>query len=78
MNFSLEQQYLLPLALTLTLLFFLMLAWVLLRLSHIKKLMSLQNEVQENRIKELLTKHFFRATITFTAKQSATIISSSR
>ena len=43
MNFSIEPQLLLPLALTLAIVFFLMLIWVLFRLNHIKSTVLAQN-----------------------------------
>ncbi|AAZ28102.1 hypothetical protein CPS_3589 [Colwellia psychrerythraea 34H] len=58
MNFSIEPQHLLPLALTLALVFFLMLIWVLFRLSSIKNAVLTQNSEQEERVQALLSQHF--------------------
>ena len=58
MNFSIEQQHIFPLALTLVLVFFLMLSWVLFRLSRIKKDFIGQNAEQELRLTELLSNQF--------------------
>jgi len=58
MNFSIESQHLLPLALTLAFVFFLMLIWVLFRLSSIKSAVLAQNSEQEERIKALLDQQF--------------------
>jgi len=55
MNFSIEQQHFLPLALSLACTFFLMLIWVLFRLSAIKNSMQAQNTAQEDRIQVLLS-----------------------
>jgi DNA recombination protein RmuC len=58
MNFSIEPEHLLPLALTLACVFFFMLSWVLLYLSSIKKIALLQNAEQEQRLTELLSNQF--------------------
>jgi len=58
MNFAIEQQHLLPLALTLALVFFFMLSWVLFRLNSINKTVLAQNAEQEQRLIEQINKHF--------------------
>lgn len=58
MNFSIEPQLLLPLALTLAIVFFLMLIWVLFRLNHIKSTVLAQNVEQEERLQALIAQHF--------------------
>ena len=58
MNFSIEPQHFLPLALTLALVLFLMLIWVLFRLSSIKSAVLTQNAAQEERVQVLLSQHF--------------------
>jgi DNA recombination protein RmuC len=58
MNFTIEQQYFLPLALILALVFFLMLMWVLFRLSVIHKLVLAQKIEQEDRMTALLSQEF--------------------
>ena len=55
MNFSIDPQHLLPLALTLAFVFILLLIWVLVRLSSIHKSTLVQNTAQEERIKALLS-----------------------
>ena len=58
MNFSIEPQQLLPLALTLALVFFLLLIWVLFRLNGIRSAVLAQNVEQEERVQALLGQHF--------------------
>jgi len=58
MNFSIEPQLLLPLALTLAIVFFLMLIWVLFRLNHIKSTVLAQNVEQEERLQAVIAQHF--------------------
>ena len=58
MNFSIEPQLLLPLALTLILVFFFMLTWVLFRLNHIKSTVLAQNIEQEERLQAVIAQHF--------------------
>ena len=58
MNFSIEPQLLLPLALTLILVFFFMLIWVLFRLNHIKSTVLAQNIEQEERLQAVIAQHF--------------------
>lgn len=58
MNFSIEPQLLLPLALTLILVFFFMLTWVLFRLNHIKSTVLAQNVEQEERLQAVIAQHF--------------------
>jgi len=58
MNFSIEQQHLFPLALTLVSVFFFMLTWILFRLSRIKKDFIVQNAEQELRLTEFLSNQF--------------------
>ncbi len=58
MNFSIETQHFLPLALTLALVFFLMLIWVLFRLNSIKNAVLAQSLEQEERMQVLFGQHF--------------------
>ena len=58
MNFSIEPQLLLPLALTLILVFFFLLIWVLFRLNHIKSTVLAQNIEQEERLQAVIAQHF--------------------
>ena len=58
MNFSIEPQLLLPLALTLILVFFFMLTWVVFRLNHIKSTVLAQNIEQEERLQAVIAQHF--------------------
>ena len=58
MNFSIEPKLLLPLALTLAIVFFLMLIWVLFRLNHIKSTVLAQNVEQEERLQAVIAQHF--------------------
>jgi DNA recombination protein RmuC len=58
MNFSIETQQLLTLALTLAVVFFLMLVWVLFRLSSINNAVLAQNVEQEERLHAVIGQHF--------------------
>ena len=58
MNFSIEPQLLLPLALTLILVFFFLLIWVLFRVNHIKSTVLAQNIEQEERLQAVIAQHF--------------------
>ncbi|MEI6894770.1 MAG: DNA recombination protein RmuC [Colwellia sp.] len=58
MNFSIEPQHFLPLALCLVLIFFVINIWMLFRLASIQKAVSLQNSGYEEQLKTLLSQHF--------------------
>jgi DNA recombination protein RmuC len=58
MNFSIEPQLLLPLALTLILVFLFLLIWVLFRVNHIKSTVLAQNIEQEERLQAVIAQHF--------------------
>ncbi len=58
MNFAIEQQHLLPLTLSLALVFFFMLTWILFRLNSINKTVLAQKSEQEQRLIEQINKHF--------------------
>jgi DNA recombination protein RmuC len=63
MNFSVEQEHLLPLALMLVFVFLLMLIWVLFRLNRIENRVLAQSAEQDERLKELLSKQFSEQTL---------------
>jgi DNA recombination protein RmuC len=58
MNFAIEQQHLLPLTLSLALVFFFMLTSILFRLNRINKTVLGQKSEQEQRLIEQINKHF--------------------
>jgi DNA recombination protein RmuC len=58
MNFAIEQQHLFPLTLSLALVFFFMLTWILFRLNRINKTVLGQKSEQEQRLIEQINKHF--------------------